>query len=221
MRNKICVLSVVMVLSLLLTSYFVGKQQIVRPPVRESFDVEMSASFARHYTFEEAFEEADLVVHVRVGNWLGEDEYSTYYETKVVTSYKGDCNDEIVLLQDGTSKGTYIGYPLFTHGNEMLVFLKSAVDTEYDNAYWIIGGWTTLLDAMEDGTGDVYYVDRSGVLGESIDVSLNVASDTNLKKVLYENARKKDELVASVYSKSKYVYEKASVEELLIRFTDK
>lgn len=220
MRNKIYTLSMVIVCLLLLTGYLVERQQIVYPPIRETNDVKISASLERHYTFKEAFDEADLVVYVCVGNWLGEGEHSTYYETKIIETYKGDRSDEIVLLQDGTSSGTYKGYPLFTYGNEMLVFLKQAADVEYENAYWIMGAWTTLLDVVNDESGNMYYVDRSGMLSETIDESLNVANDTSLKEGLYENTLKRDAIVANIFTKSKYVYEKSSIDDLILKFAN-
>lgn len=221
MRKRICIISVVIIFLLFLIGCSGENERVVRPPIRESDKVEMSASLDRHYTLKEAFEEADLVVYVKIGNWLGEGQYSSYYETKIVENYKGNEMDIIVLLQDGTSNGTYKGYPLFTYGNEMLVFLKQASDTEFNNAYWIMGAWTTLLDVIDDGNGNMYYVDRSGMLSESINASLNVANDTSLREGLYENTLKRDAIVADIYSKSKYVYEKSDIDDLLMEFADK
>lgn len=221
MKKKICFISSVIVLALLLVGCFTERKNVVLPPLRESNNMEMTASLERHYTFEEAFEEADLVAHVQVGNWLGEGQYSTYYETEIVEQYKGDSVNKIVLLQDGSSHGTYKGYPLFIYGNEMLVFLKQASNIGYDNAYWIIGAWTTLLDVIDDGNGNCYYVDRCGMLGETIDATINVADDTNISKGLYENTLKKDKVVADIYSKSKYVYEKFNLDNLMIELENK
>lgn len=55
---------------------------VVRPPVRIG-ETTGNASFNRSYSLTEAFEEADVVALVQVGNWLGEktDGFSyTYYE---------------------------------------------------------------------------------------------------------------------------------------------
>ncbi|MBQ2900325.1 MAG: hypothetical protein IJE49_12690 [Agathobacter sp.] len=189
------------------------------PPVRIS-DIQINASFERSYTFAEAYEESDMVAHIRIGDWLGDGEYITYFEAEIIEQYKGEVINEIVLLQDGTTSETLKGYPLFTNENEMLVFLKHAVNTEYEDAYWIIGAYTTLLDVEIDKNGNQYYIDRYGILGETISTSLNIANNEELKKELYRNAIKRDSIVAEMEYEYNYIYNKTSLDELMEGFKE-
>ena len=100
-------------------------------------------------------------------------------------------------------------------------FLKCAVNTEYENAFWIIGAYTTVFDVVYDKNGDQYYIDRYGMLGETINKSLNIADNESLKRELYENAVKKDESVSKMEYKYKYIYNKASLDELMGEFKGK
>lgn len=216
--KKLCsIISVILILMSLLTGCKNENEEVVLPPTRVGKITEVSALLARHYTFEEAYQEADMVAHVKVGNWLGEEEEkgATYYDATIVEQYKGDKIDEIILFQDGTSNGTLKRYPLFTYGNEMLVFLKEAVDTEYDDAYWIIGAFTTMLDVVNDEEGNLYYMDRYGILGETIDASMNSAGNTDLRQVLYEAAVANDEIVVEMGYRYEYIYEKAILDNLM------
>lgn len=93
---------------------------------------------------------------VRVGDWLGEQDGGfpiTFYKAAVVKSYKGDLPREFTLMQNGGSAGTYEDYPLYTCGNELLVFLRKA-DADYPDAYQSVGSFSTVLYAADavDGT---------------------------------------------------------------------
>lgn len=111
-----------------------GRDEAVLPPSRVGAS-QMQATLVKRYTFESAFSEADVVARVEVGNWLAEntDSITTYFEAKVLQCFKGSTTETITLFQDGCSTGTMKGYPLFTSGNEMLVFLKEAIETPYDS----------------------------------------------------------------------------------------
>ena len=88
---------------------------VVRPPVRIG-EATGNASFNRSYSLTEAFEEADVVALVQVGNWLGEktDGFSyTYYEADALECYKGDIPTHFTLMQSGASTSTYEDYPLY------------------------------------------------------------------------------------------------------------
>ena len=155
-----------------------GTENVVLPPTRIGSST-VGASFGPRYTFESALSEADAVARIIVGNWLGEDDEleKTYYEATVLQCFKGDMPDRITLLQDGCSSSTLKGYPLFTSGNELLVFINHASVTDYDSPYWIIGAFTTILDVSYDNAGRRYYVDPYGILGETIDITMNYATD--------------------------------------------
>lgn len=153
-------------------------EDIVLPPTRIGTDGEMSASLSQRFTFDSAFSEADAVAHIRVGNWLAEDSQtmSTYYCASTVQVYKGELPESFTLYQDGNASHTIKGYPLFTYGNELFVFLKQAEYDDasghnYENGYWIIGSFSTFLDVVRDESGERYYMDRYGALGETMSVN--------------------------------------------------
>lgn len=120
------------------------------PPVRIGEAIG-EASLLRSYSAAEAFQEADAVALVRVGDWLGEQDGGfpiTFYKAAVVKSYKGDLPREFTLMQNGGSAGTYEDYPLYTCGNELLVFLRKA-DADYPDAYQSVGSFSTVLYAAD------------------------------------------------------------------------
>lgn len=170
-----------------------GTEDAVLPPTRIG-EPTVNASFAHAYTFETALSEADAVARIVVGDWLGEDKdlYNTYYEATVLQCFKGDLPEKITLLQDGCSSGTLKAYPLFKSGNELLVFINHASVTGYVSPYWIIGAFKTLLDVSYDSTGTRYYVDPYGILGETIDISTNYASDPVISREVYNTMAEND-----------------------------
>lgn len=138
---------------------------VVRPPVRIG-EGTGNACFNRSFSLTEAFEEADVVALVQVGNWLGEQDGGfpiTFYKAAVVKSYKGDLPREFTLMQNGGSAGTYEDYPLYTCGNELLVFLRKA-DADYPDAYQSVGSFSTVLYAADAVDGSRYFVDRFGLM---------------------------------------------------------
>lgn len=135
------------------------------PPVRIGEAIG-EASLLRSYSAAEAFQEADAVALVRVGDWLGEQDGGfpiTFYKAAVVKSYKGDLPREFTLMQNGGSAGTYEDYPLYTCGNELLVFLRKA-DADYPDAYQSVGSFSTVLYAADAVDGSRYFVDRFGLM---------------------------------------------------------
>ncbi len=135
-------------------------EEIVLPPKRVSTDeIMVVRATDTAYSFEDAFSYADTVAHVRIKNWLREDteEQYTYYEAEIVELFKGDEKEEITVRQTGSSVCTLNGFPLFTYGNEMLMFLK-----EQDGAYTVYGYATKLFDAVRAEDGETYYISRDG-----------------------------------------------------------
>lgn len=140
------------------------------------------------YNFETAFAEADAVARIKVGDWLAETEHVTYYEAAVLQCFKGDMPDIFTLIQDGCSDHTLDRYPLFTWGDEMLLFLdiaKDDEDLEFNSPYWIIGAFTTIFDVAYDKDGNRYYVDSYGVIGERTDIEKNYSDDAKVYESVY------------------------------------
>lgn len=135
------------------------------PPVRIG-EATGNASFNRSYSLTEAFEEADVVALVQVGNWLGEKTEGfpyTYYEADALECYKGDIPAHFTLMQSGASTSTYEDYPLYTYGNQLLLFLRKA-DADYPDAYQSVGSFSTVLYAADAVDGTRYYLDRFGLM---------------------------------------------------------
>ena len=182
----------------------------VLPPTRIGASG-FKATMAKDFPFESAWEEADVVARVEVGNWLAEnnDIYETYYEAKVLQCFKGTIPDTFTLLQEGCSASTIKRYPLFTSGNELLVFLKEAVELTYESPYWIIGSFTTMLDVSYDENGNRYYADRYGILGRSIDITSNYAHDIAVSAEVMATAVAKDPIVSEMGGSYRYIFSEA------------
>lgn len=188
---------------------------VVLPPARYG-EGSVQATFERTYTFETAFAEADVVARVQVGNWLGEDTsiMSTYYETATLECFKGDIPDTFTLIQDGSSKGTLKRYPLFTYGNEMLLFMKEASGVDYESAYWIIGAFTTMLDVSYDDEGNRFYADRYGILGDTM---VAASDDLVADGEIYTNAVGKDPILGEIMTGYPYIFTEKDIWGLIGR----
>ena len=61
--------------------------------------------FERYYSISDAFQAADAVARVTVGDWQGEDLHNwvTFFDADVQESYKGDLPRHFTLVQGGCS----------------------------------------------------------------------------------------------------------------------
>lgn len=132
------------------------------PKVRIA-DATRQADFVKNYSLESLTKEADAVAWIRIGNWLGESETLgvTTFSAEVKEQIKGDLGGKgnmITVVQDGTSKCTVENYPIFTGGNDVILFLKRAeeeIQTSAGKVYRIIDGsrsvfYTTLITKNSD-----------------------------------------------------------------------
>lgn len=142
------------------------------PPVRIG-EATGNASFNRSYSLTEAFEEADVVALVQVGNWLGEktDGFPyTYYEADALECYKGDIPAHFTLMQSGASSSTYEDYPLYTYGNQLLLFLDQTQTDwgeayiQYPGAYVNVCSFITTMYVADADDGSRCFVDRFGLM---------------------------------------------------------
>lgn len=80
--------------------------------------------FERYYSISDAFQEADAVARVTVGDWQGEDlrNWVTFFDAAVQESYKGDLPRHFTLVQGGCSEASSPNYPLFINGNRAVGF---------------------------------------------------------------------------------------------------
>ena len=197
---------------------------VVLPPTRIGEGVSY-ASLDKSYTFETAFSEADVVARIKVGNWLSEDTEldSTFFEATVLQCFKGDIPETFILMQSGCSYYTVKNYPLFTYGNELLLFLnKGNPDNyeegwpapKYDIYYWITGSFSTLLDVSYDAHGSRYYADRYGILSETMDISTNYANQNDVSSEVFEAAVNADPFIADI-SAYRYVFSETDFVDLI------
>ncbi len=161
---------------------------------------QVSSPLERLHTIHSGFLEAQTVAWIRVGNWLGEDHTlgltgSTWFELEVLHSFKGELPEKIVVKQAGCSLSTEKGFPLFIHGEEMILFLAELPDDAYENSYWIIGDYSTVLDVGRDAEGNSYVVDNMALLlsrsAEAADVWVQ---DAAVRKAVFESLREMDPL---------------------------
>ena len=216
MKKILCLLLAVMLIASLGGCADTFLKDAKLPPARTGA-ANMYASLAKEYTFETAFEEADAVARIQVGSWLGEDTNlkATYFQARVLECFKGNMPDTFTLRQDGCTTHTYTGYPLFTAGNELLVFLNEGSITTYDSPYWIIGTYTTFMDVLYDNAGNRYYGDRKGHLGQTVEIGKNYTFDYELFQQMYENLKETDSLFAEREYQFPYIYAEADLKAYL------
>ncbi len=194
------------------------QEKVVLPPTRYGAG-QGNAMLARTYTIEQAVAEADAVAWVRVGNWIGErPDDGTFFEAEVIRSFRGDMPEDFTLKQLGSSLYTLTGYPLFTSGNELLLFLNKAdlaIDNEeYENCYIIMGAYSTVMDVTTDENGDAYVSDRYGMLGKTISAK-NYGSSDQLKEELTAAAKVMDDIQSDFIVRARHVYALEELAEVL------
>ncbi len=196
------------------------EKEIVLPPTRYG-KVQSAASLSRAYTLHEAVEEAQIVARVRIGNWLGENTQSnlvgrTYFEAEVLETYKGQLSGSFVLKQYGSTNGTYKGFPLFTHGNELILFLNPSEDTEFGDCYFILGTYATVLYVLEDAEGTAY-VDAKieNIFASLEEETVNYATDGALKTELSVRVASCDEILSSTITMAPEIYALEDIEDIL------
>ena len=175
-------------------SAFTIPDNAVLPPTRWGNGT-MLACLDDHYDWQKTYESADIVAKVRVGDWLCEYESGlegTRYSATLEEVLKGQAKqgDNIILAQEGNSKATLAYFPLFTYGEEMLLFLHR--DNTQPNVYWITGSYSTVLRAFY-ANGKTYYFDAAGVLSDNFATAFGYKydlPDMQLLEEISENAKK-------------------------------
>ena len=196
-------------------SAFTIPDNAVLPPTRYG-ETTGHASLEKGYNLKTLYEDADVVALVRVGDWLMEypEEltFSTKYDATLLKVYKGDekVGTHIPLKQDGCSKHTYQGYPLFTYGDEMLLFMKIGVDPLGETVYWLPGSFLSVVDAAEiDGT--YYFAERGSALSMSFQAATGkqyTPASKELTDSVIAAISERDETVGPILRKNaeNYIY---------------
>ena len=148
-------LSALLAAVLLLSATACAAHEPVLPPSRWG-EGEAKGMLPHTYSLSEAYDAAEVVALVTVGDWLEEELITgrTFFRTTVQKVYKGDIPHEFVLAQEGCSTWTYRNYPVFTYGNQLLLFLikydvsmyRDTYDlVEYPDAYELINTYSTVM----------------------------------------------------------------------------
>ena len=109
-------LSALLAAVLLLSATACAAHEPVLPPSRWG-EGEAKGMLPHTYSLSEAYDAAEVVALVTVGDWLEEELITgrTFFRTTVQKVYKGDIPHEFVLAQEGCSTWTYRNYPVFTY----------------------------------------------------------------------------------------------------------
>lgn len=135
----------------------------VQPPAWNENSTGYSASLLKEYNFKTAYEEAEAVAIVTLGNWLSETETCTFYEAKTEKVYKGNLPDSIVLYQWG-STNNYSKLHRNLYGDRLLVFLVSDERFEYRPCYESLTPVADELIFACDSKGEAFIADPEGII---------------------------------------------------------
>ena len=212
MKRYLCAILTIFLLLVTAGCASLMGESAVLPPSRVGQSTS-KAILGNRYTFETGYLESDVVARIKVGDWIAEnvDLNSTYYEATVLECFKGDIPESFTLIQDGCSASTMKGYPLFTYGNELLLFLNKAGLTGYESPYWIIGSYTTVLDVSYDENGVRYYADRYGVLGETANVPTNYAHKSAVSNTIRSKIAENDPIIKEMHYSYPYIFVESDV----------
>lgn len=174
------------------------------------------ADFVKNYSLETLTKEADAVAWIRIGNWLGESETLgvTTFSAEVKEQIKGDLGgkgSKITVVQDGTSKCTVENYPIFTGGNDVILFLKRAeeeIQNSVGKVYRIIDGsrsvfYTTLI--TKDSERFATALNNEWLTRMPDDIP-NIASIDDMWKTVFAALAVNDKLWDSIMPETRLIY---------------
>jgi len=193
-------------------------QSVKLPPARIGTEGQMRISLEHIYSFEDAYRNAEVVAHIKVGDWEGENNelMLSYYKAFPITVYKGDIPENFTLLQLGTSKLSV--YPLFAAGDEMLIFMQRVTEIESTdpNAFISVCSYWSFFDAAYDASGNIYYMDRYGRMGETA-LCERDSRWAQLLPELKSDLAKRDPFFAETEFNYRYIFSKSVMEEMFER----
>lgn len=107
-------ISFVLAAVLLLSVTACAAHEPVLPPSRWG-EMQINSMFERYYSVSDAFQAADAVARVKVGDWQGEDlrNWVTFFDASVQESYKGELPRNFTLVQGGCSEATLPTIPVY------------------------------------------------------------------------------------------------------------
>ncbi len=181
-------------------------KEAVLPPARFG-TVESGIPYGHHRTWsiDRFYDFVDAVCLIKIGDWLGDNGTGTYFEASVEKLYKGDLPEKIVIYQVASEKYTFDFYPVFTYGNELLVFIdkwdKNVDDIGIEDYYVSVGEDLTVFYAATAKNGEKYIIDDRGLTSliteEENKVHIeNYGADKKLVRELCEDIAKCDKVIA-------------------------
>ena len=209
-----------------------SRETVVTPPSRIGTErVEVAKIQLPGYSLEDAYRASTAVAHVKVGNWLGGTEdhgdlHFTYYEVSTVKSFKGDLPEKFVLVQYGDTKVTWIDYPLYTSGDELLVFLTpygfydEPENVSRENTYRLLNDFASVLNAAFDKAGNVYYIDSYGSLGRFTDLPRQNSNDKVFNAVREDLTARDSVIAQTAFQYPFYIYSGVDVEQLFMSIVE-
>lgn len=99
MKKTAIVFTVILILLTLASCSDSSEENIVHPPIRISENIS-SAQTGLNENLNELIERSDLIVRLRVKNWLGEVEFyeRTCFEAEILENYKGNADLKNIIL---------------------------------------------------------------------------------------------------------------------------
>ena len=181
----------------------------VLPPVQWGKHGGSDTSYEKGFNFLTACEDSEAICRVRIGNWLGDNGTGTYYEAAVEKTYKGELPDKINIYQIGNQDWNLECSPLFTYGDELILFLipwhcAEGYDDGFDlpDCYELVGADQTDLYIFRADNGDEYLFDNKSILSymsyeECPEIRFNnYTDDAELISELYKNMEPVDPAIA-------------------------
>ncbi|WP_027087425.1 hypothetical protein [Cohnella panacarvi] len=148
LRSKMFV--VVITLALLSTVVFVAFNQLSGKEEEQGGNIHASLAT---YSFDESVQKSALIAKVRIVDKvseINEPSPKTIFNAEIEQVYKGNRtqNEQIHILQNGTSKWTFNDNALFQPDDQMILFLMEAQG--YENTYWLLAEETNFYKVVDD-----------------------------------------------------------------------
>lgn len=168
-----------------------------------------------YYGFSDMCKNSDVIAYVEIGNWLGESEYDTFFEAKILKQYKGEALSTFTISQYGSSKITENGSPIFSHGNKIFVFLRKESSENFGEIFSIPSTYSLFYG--EEYKGETYLISRSSFFIDTIDVNPSPEHRREVIKKICDN----DPYYQEDFFLSGYVYAEKDIEALIKSILEK
>ena len=185
-----------------------GQAAYTLPPERTcTQDVIVNVKRLGTPTLLKDYREADAVCEITIDSWLFEDSMNTYHRAAVNRIYKGDIPETITFRQFGCSECPS-DFPIYTHGNRLLVFLhkREDLDKEYgdkaiDAIYELTAHDLSALYIAKANDGKDYLIDYDVLLSYNTEefcpeIALNNVRTSELMSELAKDLQSYDGLLA-------------------------